>query len=130
MYNRSNVGSLLINAHMHFNLGRGTEALVCLNHISLCVNLTDKFRGHKALGHACRCAEKFIVAQLDGDISIVCRNHVAVVDSFADVANLFFDFILVQCHFFLLFFYALYHFYDLLNSRDRNLLDYSRGLLP
>ena len=79
MDNRTNVRSLLINPHVHLNLGGGSEALVCLQNIAGCVNLADKFRRHKALGNTCRRAEKLIVIELNGDISVICRYHVAVI---------------------------------------------------
>ena len=66
-----------------------------LDDIALCVHLTDIIRGHKALGYTGRRAQEFVVTEFDRNVAVICRNHVPVVDSLADVADLFFDFILV-----------------------------------
>ena len=95
MYDGSDVRSLLIHSHMHLDLGGRTEAGICLDHVSVLVHLADVVRGHEALGHTGRRAEKLMIVQLDGNVAVIGCNHVAVVDSLADVTNLFLDFILV-----------------------------------
>ena len=92
MYNRTYVRSLLINSHMHFDLRRWLESRVSLNHITLSVYLTDKLRCHESFRYTCRCAKELIVIEFYGNISVVCCNHVTVVDSSSDVTDLFFDF--------------------------------------
>ena len=95
MHHGSHIGALLIHAHVHLDLGRRTEALVRLEHIALRVHLADEFRGHEALGYAGRRAEEFIVVQLHGNVSVIGRDHVPVVDPLSDVADQFFQFVFV-----------------------------------
>ena len=95
MYHSSHIRALLINAHVHLDLGRRTEALVRLDHVALRIHLADEFRGHEALGHAGGRAEEFIVVQLHGNVSVIGCNHVPVVDSLSDVADQFFQFVFV-----------------------------------
>ena len=77
---------------MHLDLRRGTEAGVSLKHFSFFIYLADILRGHEALGNSGRRAEEFMIIELYGDISVVGRNHVPIVDSLANVTNLFFNF--------------------------------------
>ena len=98
VYNSSNIRSLLIDSHVHLDLRRGTEVSVCLQHISFCIDFTDELRSHESFGNTSRGAKELIVVQFYGNVSIVCSNHVAVVNAFSDVADLFFDFILVNSH--------------------------------
>ena len=95
MHHGSHIGALLIHAHVHLDLGRRTEALVRLDHVALRIHLADEFRGHEALGHAGGRAEEFIVVQLHGNVSVIGRDHVPVVDPLSDVADQFFQFVFV-----------------------------------
>ena len=100
MYHGSHVRTFLIYTHMHLNFGRRTEALVRLDYISLCIHLADEIRGHKAFGNTCGGAKEFIVIELYGNVAVIGRHHVTVVDSLSDVTHQFLKFILVL-HYFL-----------------------------
>ena len=54
MDNGTDIGSFLIDTHVHFDFGRRSESLVCLDYITVRINLADKFRGHKSLRYAGR----------------------------------------------------------------------------
>ena len=98
VYNCTYIRSLLIHSHVHFDLGRRTEVSVCLDYVSFGIYFTDVLRSHETFGNTGRGAKEFIVVQFYGNVSIVCSNHVPVINAFADVADLFFDFILVNSH--------------------------------
>ena len=44
MNNGTNIRSFLIDAHVHLDLGRRSESLVCLDYVAVRIYLTDKFR--------------------------------------------------------------------------------------
>ena len=98
VYNGVNVGSFLVNSHVHFDFGGRLEALVRLNYFTVSVNLADEFRSHEALGYTGRSAKEFVFADLYGDVTVVSSNHALVVDSLTDFANLFFDFVFAYHH--------------------------------
>ena len=100
VHDRLHVGALFVNAHMHFDLGRRLESLIRLNDLSVFVDFADVFGSHETFAHARGGAKKFVVVEFNGNITVVCSNHAAVVDTLANVANLFFDFELVY-HFYL-----------------------------
>jgi hypothetical protein len=85
-----NVGTLLINSHVHFDLGGRIELTVDL--VTLTVYLDDHIGGHVTLGYAGRSAVEFVGANLNGDVTVVCCNEAVVVNSLTNVANFFFDF--------------------------------------
>ena len=89
---RFNVGSFLVYSHVHFDFGRGLEAFVSLKNLSVFVDLANVLGSHKSLGYAGRRAKEFVIVELNGNVSVVCGDHALIVDSLADVANLFFDF--------------------------------------
>ena len=77
---------------MHLNLGRRPETLVCLKHIAVCVYFTDIFWSHETFADTGRSTQEFIVIELYGEVSVIRRNHAAVIYTFADLAHFFFDF--------------------------------------
>ena len=83
---------------MHLDLRRRFEARISMKHLAFLINLADIFRSHESLGNACRCAKECMIIQLYGNVSIVRCNHVAVVDSLSDVADLFLNFKLINSH--------------------------------
>ena len=97
MNNALYIRSFLVDSHVHFDLGRRSEALVSLDNLTVCIYLTDVLGGHEALGHARGSAEELVVADLYGDVTVVGRNHSLVVNSLTDFTDLLFDFILCHC---------------------------------
>ena len=95
MNNAPHVRPLLIYPHMHLDLRGRLESAVRLNHISLGIHLTDILGSHKALGHPGGRTKILVVIQLHGNIAIVSRHHIPVVDPFTDITYLFFDLVLV-----------------------------------
>ena len=90
--NRFNVRSFLIYSHVHLDFGRGFESFVCLDNLSVFVHFADELGSHEALRNARGGAKELMIVELDGNVSVVCGNHPLIVDSLADVANLFLDF--------------------------------------
>ena len=96
VHDRVDVRPLLIDTHVHLDLRRRLKSLVRLQNIAVFVNFADEFRSHETLADARRGAEKLMLVQFDRDVAVVRRNHAAVVNTFADVANLFFNLVLVN----------------------------------
>ena len=92
------VRSFLLDAHVHLDLRGRLKAFVSLENVALCIDLAYVFRGHEALADAGRVAEKFVFVQFGLDFAVVGSDHASVVDSLADLTDLFFDFVLC-CHF-------------------------------
>ena len=92
---RVHVRALFIDAHVHLDFRRRFEPLVRLQHFPVFVHFADEFGSHEALADARRSAQKFVVVELDGNVTVVGCDHPAVVDTLADFANLFFDLVLV-----------------------------------
>ena len=86
----SYIGALLVYAHMHLNLRGRLKALICLDHITLCIYLTDKFGGHETFGNTGGGAKEFIVVELYGNVTVIGCHHVTVVDPSADLTDLLF----------------------------------------
>ena len=97
MYDRLNVRAKLVYAHMHLDLRRRTIRAIRGDYLTLCVNLTDHIHRHKALGNACGGAKELIIIQLYADIAIIGGNHASIIDTAANVQNLFLNLIL-SCH--------------------------------
>ena len=81
---------------MHLDFGRRLKPFVRLQNVSVLVNLADEFRRHKSLADARRGAEKFMIVQLYGYVAVIRSDHTAVVNALTDIADLFFDLVLVN----------------------------------
>ncbi len=85
MYHRTDVGPLLVAAHVHLNLGGRVQLSFQL--VALGIDLDDHVRGHKALGNACGGAVELVVAHLNGNVSVVGRHKSVHVDASADLTD-------------------------------------------
>ena len=84
------IGTLLINSHVHLDLGGGIELTLYL--VTLTVDLDDHIGGHEALGYARRSAVVLVGSYFYGDVSVIGSYEAVVVDSLTNVADFFFDF--------------------------------------
>jgi hypothetical protein len=86
-----NVGTLLVNAHVHLDLGGGVELAFEL--VSVSVNLDDHVGSKVALGNSGRSAEPFVFIKLNGDVTVVCGNEAEAIELVTNLADFFFDFV-------------------------------------
>ena len=97
--NAHNVGTLTVNPQMHLDLGGGLEAGICFQHVAVTVDFANVFGCHESLGHARRSAEELVFTDLDRNVSVVCRDHSAVVNSLTYIADFLLYFVdLKFCH--------------------------------
>ena len=86
-----NVGTLLVNTHVHLDLGGGVELAFKL--VTVSVYLDDHIGSKIALRYTGRSTIVLIFANLNGDVTVVGSNEAKVVDSFTDFADFLFDFV-------------------------------------
>jgi hypothetical protein len=89
--NGVNVGALLIYSHVHLDLGGGIE--LALKLVTVSVNLDDHIGGKGALGYAGGGAVILVLANLNGDVTVVSSYEAEVVDSVTYLTDFFLDFV-------------------------------------
>ena len=90
MYNCVYVGTFLVNTEVHFDFGGGVESAFDL--VAFAVDTNDHIGCKVAFGYACRCAIVFVVANLNGDVTVVSSYEAIVIDFVAYFAYFLFNF--------------------------------------
>jgi hypothetical protein len=89
--NGVNVGTLLVNSHVHLDLGGGVK--LTLELVTVLVYLDDHIGSENSLGYAGRSAVVLVVTNLDGDVTVVCCYEAKLIKNVTDFAYFFFDFV-------------------------------------
>jgi hypothetical protein len=87
---REYVGTLSVNAKVHLDFRGGIE--LTLELLSRSVYFDDHIGGKVALGYACRGAVILVIANLNGDVTVVCSDEALRIKLMTYLADFLFDF--------------------------------------